>query len=45
MGMWGADDPSCRKPLIWTDYTFDDETVHPLGQDRPIDTVAFNKDL
>ena len=45
MGMWGADDPSCRKPLIWPDYTFEDETVHPFGQDRPIDKVVFNKDL
>ena len=45
MGMWGADDPSCRKPLIWTDYTFEDEATHPLGLERPIDKVAFNHDV
>lgn len=45
MGMWGADDPSCRKPLIWTDYTFEDETAHPTGQTRPVDKVEFNHDL
>lgn len=45
MGMWGADDPSSRKPLIWTDYTFENEVAHPLGQKRPIDKVEFNHDL
>ncbi len=45
MGMWGADDPSSRKPLIWPDYTFEDEVAHPTGKDRPIDKVTFNKDL
>jgi len=45
MGMWGADDPSCRKPLIWKDYDFDDESTHPLGMERPVDKVQFNDDL
>ena len=45
MGMWGADDPSSRKPLIWKDYDFDDEVAHPLGQKRPVDKVAFDDDL
>ena len=45
MGMWGADDPSCRKPLIWPDYTFEDESAHPLGQTRPVDKVEFDRDL
>lgn len=45
MGMWGADDPSCRKPLIWTDFDFEDEVFHPLGKKRPIDKVEFNQDL
>ncbi len=45
MGMWGADDPSCRKPLIWPDYTFQPERAHPLGLDRPIDSVAFDQTL
>jgi glycosidase len=45
MGMWGADDPSCRKPLIWKDYEFEDETTHPLGMERPVDKVRFNESL
>lgn len=42
MGMWGADDPSCRKPLIWQGYNFDDEITHPLGMQRPQNKVEFN---
>ncbi|MEM1124010.1 MAG: alpha-amylase family glycosyl hydrolase, partial [Bacteroidota bacterium] len=45
MGMWGADDPSCRKPLIWPDYDFEEEQAHPLGGERTTDKVEFNKDL
>lgn len=43
MGMWGADDPSTRKPLIWPDYEFNKETApHPEGLPRPADEVRFN---
>ncbi len=45
MGMWGADDPDTRKPLIWPDYEFEPEKVHPYGTDRPVDEVQFNTDL
>ena len=45
MGMWGADDPNNRKPLIWKDIDFEDETTHPLHQSRPRDKVAFNDDV
>jgi len=45
MGMWGADDPSNRKPLIWPDYQFEDEVTHPLGYSRPVDKVAFDHSL
>lgn len=45
MGMWGGDDPNCRKPLIWPDMTFEAEKSHPLGMKRPIDQVAFDKGL
>jgi cyclomaltodextrinase / maltogenic alpha-amylase / neopullulanase len=45
MGMWGADDPSTRKPLIWKDYNFEPETNHPLGQSRPRDEVIFDDEL
>ncbi|TXF87609.1 DUF3459 domain-containing protein [Neolewinella aurantiaca] len=45
MGMWGADDPSSRKPLIWKDFSFEDETAHPLGAKRPTDKVEFNDEI
>ncbi len=42
MGMWGADDPSTRKPLIWKDYDFEPETTHPNNLARPTNQVRFN---
>ncbi len=45
MGMWGADDPSCRKPLVWPDYQFENESLHPLGLDKPVDEIEFNQEL
>src|SRR5690554_101350 len=26
-GMWGADDPHCRKPMIWSEIIYDDEVI------------------
>ncbi len=26
-GMWGADDPHCRKPMIWNEFIYDDEII------------------
>ncbi|MFW5760700.1 MAG: glycoside hydrolase family 13 protein [Cyclobacteriaceae bacterium] len=43
MGMWGSDDPENRKPLIWQDYNFEPETLHPYGQQRPVDEVKFDE--
>lgn len=45
MGMWGGDDPDTRKPLIWPDYKFEDEAVHPLGLPKPKDKVSFDSTL
>jgi glycosidase len=45
MGMWGCDDPSNRKPLIWPELTFDPERAHPLGEEREADEVKFDEDL
>jgi len=45
MGMWGADDPSCRKPLLWPDLDFEDETTHPLNLKRSRDEVKLNTDV
>ncbi len=44
-GMWGADDPDDRKPMLWPDMQYADEVSHPFGKSRPADTNTFNKDL
>jgi len=40
VGMWGADDPDDRKPMVWGDLKYDDEAADPLGRPRRRDTVA-----
>lgn len=44
MGMWGADDPNGRKPLMWKEFKFDPETRNNI-QPGPntYDKVAFNQ--
>ncbi len=45
-GMWGANDPCCRKPMIWPDIEYEDEAVLPDGNPRPKpDTVKFDEEL
>jgi glycosidase len=39
-GMWGADDPDERKPVVWADLRYDDETTHPTGLRRRPDKVV-----
>jgi cyclomaltodextrinase len=40
VGMWGADDPDPRKPMVWADLAYEDETAHPFGRSRRRDGVA-----
>jgi glycosidase len=40
VGMWGADDPDERKPMVWADRRYDDEVAHPFGRARRPDPVA-----
>ena len=40
VGMWGADDPDERKPIVWSDLRYDDEATHPLDRSRRRDKVA-----
>ncbi len=40
VGMWGADDPDERKPMVWSDLPYDDETTHPFGRPRRHDRVT-----
>lgn len=44
-GMWGGDDPDCRKPMVWQDMTYETETTHPFGLKREPDPVKFDQDL
>lgn len=44
-GIWVANDPDCRKPMIWADKKYDAETFNPNQSKHEPDTVAFNKDL
>lgn len=43
VGMWGANDPDCRKPMIWDDITYDTERLLPdqTEKQKP-DTVNIN---
>ena len=40
VGMWGADDPDERKPMVWSDLRYEDETADPVGRPRHRDRVA-----
>ena len=45
-GMWGADDPDDRKPMVWGDLTYEHERSHPLpGKKRTDDEVKFDSGL
>ena len=45
VGMWGGDDPDCRKPMVWKEFKYETETTHPLGLPRPSDEVKFDESL
>lgn len=44
-GMWGGDDPDCRKPMVWQDLHYEPEASHPFNKPRPKDEVSFNRKL
>ncbi len=44
-GMWGGDDPDCRKPMVWKEFKYDTERAHPLGYERKPDAVKFDNAL
>ncbi len=44
-GMWGADDPDCRKPMVWPDMEYEPERANVSLTPRPVDTVAFDSTL
>ena len=45
VGMWGANDPDCRKPMVWDDIDYEPETTRPDGSRRTPDSVAVNTGL
>ena len=44
-GMWGSNDPDCRKPMIWKDKKYDPEIFNPDQSKHEADKVEFNVDL
>ena len=39
-GMWGADDPDCRKPVVWNDISYENEKAnYDPSIPRPVDEV------
>jgi len=53
VGMWGANDPDCRKPMLWPELKFEDEwhrpdqSLYPQAQVVQLDTILLQltKDL
>src|SRR6185436_14150474 len=44
-GIWGANDPDCRKPMIWAEKKYTAETFNPDQSEHSADEVIFNEDL
>ncbi|HUS03219.1 MAG TPA: alpha-glucosidase C-terminal domain-containing protein, partial [Chitinophagaceae bacterium] len=44
-GMWGANDPDCRKPMVWPEKKYDAEIYNPNQTKHDADKVAFDHDL
>lgn len=42
VGMWGADDPDCRKPMIWDEFEYENESAHPCDYRNDCDFSADN---
>ncbi len=46
VGMWGANDPDCRKPMVWDDMVYEAEATLPNGAVKAVpDKVEVNHDL
>jgi glycosidase len=44
-GMWGADDPCDRMPMVWPEMKFERQAADPLGRPRQPDAVGFDEGL
>jgi glycosidase len=48
VGMWGADDPHCRKPMVWDEIEYDNEVItgkSGFKKGHSVYRVDQNKDL
>jgi len=45
VGMWGGNDPDCRKPMVWDDYKYENENTLPNQKKGFNDKVEVNHDL
>lgn len=45
VGMWGGNDPDCRKPMLWEDLAYEDEVTNPDQSRRPADVVEVDREL
>jgi cyclomaltodextrinase len=44
-GLWGGNDPDCRKPMLWKEMSYESETANPDQTTHEPDAVAFNPEL
>ena len=44
-GMWGANDPDCRKPMLWPGKKYDAETFNPNQSKHDADEMVFDQGL
>lgn len=44
-GMWGGNDPDCRKPMVWDDLQYDPEFIGPDGRRIGPHEVKFDRNL
>ncbi len=45
MGMWGSDDPDCRKPLWWPELNFEPETRNNIQKGlKAVDPAGFDRE-
>jgi glycosidase len=46
VGMWGANDPGCRKPMIWSEFEYQQEKTQPhKSSKRKNDEVIVNQEI
>lgn len=45
VGMWGSNDPDCRKPMVWNDLNYENETNNPDQSKHEPDNVVVNTEM